>query len=70
MSQVRYFVSRDNSGEVTHLARITSTNTAISGAYFQDGQWVDAGWVMDYLIDGTGDEISESDAQAIIRQVS
>jgi hypothetical protein len=70
MTEVRYFVSRDDLGEVTHLARITTTETSISGQYFQNGQWIDAGWVMEYLVDGSGDEISEADATGIIREIS
>lgn len=66
----RYFVRR--SGDVvTHLVRVTESDTQIYGAFFQDGAWFDDPSATDYLIDRTmGIEIDEAEAESIVRDRS
>ncbi len=63
---VRYFVSRDPDGSVSHFVRVTETERAIDGEYFQSGRWIADGSVTEHLIDPTlGDEVSAAEAEEI-----
>ncbi len=63
---VRYFVSRDPDGSVSHFVRVTETDTAIDGEYFQSGRWIADGSVTEHLLDPTlGEEVSAGEAAEI-----
>jgi hypothetical protein len=63
----RYFISGFVDGSVSHLVRITETDTTLVGEYYIDGAWVEDGSAMEYLYGGTaGEEIDEQRARKVI----
>lgn len=56
-----WFVERDPDGTVSHLARVTETDTAQFGEYLQDGTWHEDSAVLGYLTDRGMAELIEPD---------
>lgn len=66
----RYFISRSGDGSISHLVRITETETTLYGEFFIDGRWVEDGTSMEYLLDSTlGEEVDEAQAEAIVSRL-
>jgi hypothetical protein len=65
---VQYFKEVDPDGTVSMLARIREESDGLYPEYLHDGRWIEAGWVMNYIIDPlAGEPISEREAREIER---
>ena len=63
---VRWFVSYDVDGPVSHIVRITETKTELRGEYVRDGQWHEDGSVLEYLVDQSlGSEVTAQEGEAL-----
>ncbi len=68
--KVRYFVSRDRDGSVSHLARLRWSGNGLWSEVLRGGRWEENSWAMSYLFDPLlGDEITEAEADKIAREL-
>jgi len=64
--RLRYYLRREEDGSVSQLSRIVATEGELWGQYWSEGEWRDNNRVLDYLVEGDGEDITEAEAQTII----
>ena len=64
--RLRYYIRREADGSVSQLSRIVATEGELWGQYWSEGEWRDNNRVLDYLVEGDGEDITEAEAQTII----
>jgi hypothetical protein len=66
----RYFIQKANDGSILAFARIRRDESGLWGEYLEEEGWVESPAATDFLIDPLyGEEISESEAAEIARQL-
>jgi len=64
-NHTRYYIRRGDDGSVIQLSRIIWDDDGIWGQFWRDGLWIDNNSVVDYLLEGDGEDVNEQQAQTI-----
>lgn len=69
-SWTRYWIVRDADGSIGHLVRIRARDEGLWNEFFREGRWYEDPSVYRYRMDPLlGDEISEEEAAAAVREL-
>ena len=70
MSEIDWYVARDDDGEVSRVIRVHHEDGRVWGEFFRDGEWIANDVVLGVLDDPTwGDGVSAQEGEAVVAEL-